>query len=206
MARESGVGAKGARNLLAGVKERLAAALSWLPHVPGPPFFLLAGWAALAGAFGAVAAMRLLRALRTPRAITSGATEPPAPLQLPAPAAEPPLPATAARPPVRVAPLSLNEWEKLMARDLVRGEDMEATFESIGGLAGPLAQVQELVTLPLSRPELFAHSALLLQPTGVLLVGPPGTGKTLLARAIARSVCASFLCVNAASVEQKVGH
>ena len=46
--------------------------------------------------------------------------------------------------------------------------------------------IQKLVILPLSNPELFAHSTLLQSATGVLLYGPPGTGKTLLAKAVAR--------------------
>jgi len=96
-----------------------------------------------------------------------------------------------------------NEYEKLLLGDLVRGEDMEVTFDSIGGLAGPIADLEELVILPLSHPELYSHSSLLQNASGVLLMGPPGTGKTLLAKAIARGTRATFLSVNVASLQSK---
>jgi SpoVK/Ycf46/Vps4 family AAA+-type ATPase len=59
------------------------------------------------------------------------------------------------------------------------------------------------VILPLSRPDLFAHSAVAARPSGVLLYGPPGTGKTLLAKAIAKQADASFLAVNVATLQSK---
>ena len=80
---------------------------------------------------------------------------------------------------------------------------MEVTFDDIGGLAAPITELEELVILPLSNPELFAHSTLLQSATGVLLYGPPGTGKTLLAKAVARGTRASFLTVNSASIQCK---
>ena len=61
----------------------------------------------------------------------------------------------------------------------------------------------QLVILPLSRPDLFAHSAVAARPSGVLLYGPPGTGKTLLAKAIAKQADASFLAVNVATLQSK---
>lgn len=48
-----------------------------------------------------------------------------------------------------------------------------ASWEDVGGLAGVKRQLQELIQLPLKRPELltkFGMSA----PRGALLYGPPG--------------------------------
>ncbi|CAO1629465.1 unnamed protein product [Parajaminaea phylloscopi] len=56
----------------------------------------------------------------------------------------------------------------------------------LGGLDRELAQLDELVKLPLLRPELFQEHGLQ-PPRGVLLHGPPGTGKTSLALSVATS-------------------
>ena len=57
----------------------------------------------------------------------------------------------------------------------------------MGGLDRHIAQIRELVELPLTRPDLYAHFGLS-APRGILLHGPPGTGKTLLASSIAASL------------------
>lgn len=68
----------------------------------------------------------------------------------------------------------------------------EAYLENVGGLGDVLAQLKELVELPLKRPEVLRQLGL--EPIrGVLLVGPPGTGKTLTARALASQLGVRFL-------------
>ena len=76
------------------------------------------------------------------------------------------------------------------------------TYEDIGGLAREIAQMREMIELPLEHPELFDVLGID-PPRGVLLYGPPGTGKTLLGRAISnetnsyiRSISASDLLSN----------
>ncbi len=67
-------------------------------------------------------------------------------------------------------------------------------WEDIGGLEEVKEKLQELVELPLLRPDLFLKAGI--KPAkGVLLSGPSGTGKTLLAKAIATEANANFISV-----------
>lgn len=67
------------------------------------------------------------------------------------------------------------------------GVDQNVNFDGVGGLAGHIDQLKEMVALPLLYPEVFQRFHVT-PPRGVLFHGPPGTGKTLLARALASSV------------------
>ncbi|KAJ7147538.1 AAA family ATPase [Mycena crocata] len=68
-------------------------------------------------------------------------------------------------------------------------------YASVGGLNKQIAEIRDLLEIPLTRPELFRYFSLK-PPRGILLHGPPGTGKTHLARAIAASTKSSVLVVN----------
>jgi len=76
------------------------------------------------------------------------------------------------------------------------------TYEDIGGLDDELDLVREMIELPLSEPEVFAHLGID-PPKGVLLYGPPGTGKTLIARAVANEVDATFIDVSGPEIMSK---
>ena len=67
----------------------------------------------------------------------------------------------------------------------------EVGYDDVGGYRKQMAQIREIVELPLTHPELF-ESIGIKPPHGVLLYGPPGTGKTLMARAVANET-GSFL-------------
>lgn len=69
------------------------------------------------------------------------------------------------------------------------------TFEDIGGLDEQIAIVKETIEFPLLYPDLFSKYGIKL-PKGILLFGPPGTGKTLIAKAVAHSCNAHFICIN----------
>ena len=76
------------------------------------------------------------------------------------------------------------------------------TYEDIGGLDEQLDLVREMIELPLSEPEVFAHLGID-PPKGVLLYGPPGTGKTLIAQAVANEVDATFITVSGPEIMSK---
>jgi transitional endoplasmic reticulum ATPase len=65
------------------------------------------------------------------------------------------------------------------------------TYDDLGGLGDAIAQVREMIELPLKQPALFQRLGID-PPKGVLFHGPPGTGKTLLARAVANESDAAF--------------
>ena len=84
-------------------------------------------------------------------------------------------------------------------KKVVPANELGVTFQDIGGLDDVKELLQELVMLPLQRPDLFKGE--LLKPCkGILLFGPPGTGKTMLAKAIASEAGASFINVKTSSI------
>ncbi|KAG6545174.1 hypothetical protein Mapa_013286 [Marchantia paleacea] len=99
--------------------------------------------------------------------------------------------------------IQTNTYEDMIACDVINPEDIDVTFNSIGGLELVKQSLHELVILPLQRPDLFQHGKLLRPQKGVLLFGPPGTGKTLLAKAIAKESQAVFINVRIATLMSK---
>jgi len=76
-------------------------------------------------------------------------------------------------------------------------------YDDIGGVRKQLAQVKEMVELPLRHPSLFKAIGVK-PPRGILLYGPPGTGKTLLARAVANETGAFFFLINGPEIMSKM--
>jgi transitional endoplasmic reticulum ATPase len=92
--------------------------------------------------------------------------------------------------------------------DPIKREDEETNladmgYNDIGGCRKQMAQIRELVEVPLHHPRLF-KSIGIKPPRGILLFGPPGTGKTLMARAVANETGALFFLINGPEIMSKM--
>lgn len=76
-------------------------------------------------------------------------------------------------------------------------------YDDIGGARKQMAQIREMIELPLRHPQLFKTLGVK-PPRGVLLYGPPGSGKTLIARAIANETGAFFFLINGPEIMSKM--
>ncbi|CAA2985844.1 cell division control protein 48 homolog A-like [Olea europaea var. sylvestris] len=89
----------------------------------------------------------------------------------------------------------------------IRREDEEKLnevgYDDVGGVRKQMAQIRELVELPLRHPQLF-KSIGVKPPKGILLYGPPGSGKTLIARAVANETGAFFFLINGPEIMSKM--
>ena len=79
----------------------------------------------------------------------------------------------------------------------------EVGYDDIGGCRKQMAQIREMIELPLRHPNLFKNLGVK-PPRGVLLYGPPGSGKTLIARAVANETGAFFFLINGPEIMSKM--
>lgn len=93
------------------------------------------------------------------------------------------------------------EGEPIKREDEERLDDVG--YDDIGGCRKQLAQIRELIELPIRHPQLF-RSVGIKPPKGVLLYGPPGSGKTLIARAVANETGAFFFLINGPEIMSKL--
>ncbi|EUB63915.1 Transitional endoplasmic reticulum ATPase [Echinococcus granulosus] len=92
----------------------------------------------------------------------------------------------------------------IVAPDTEEDEKLtEVGYDDIGGCKKQLAQIKEMVELPLRHPQLFKAIGVK-PPRGILLYGPPGTGKTLIARAVANESGSFFFLINGPEIMSKL--
>ncbi|KAE8984975.1 hypothetical protein PF005_g12998 [Phytophthora fragariae] len=97
-----------------------------------------------------------------------------------------------------------NYFENVIAGDIVNPQDIDVSFDDIGGLERQKRDIYDLVVLPLKSPEFFAsRGKLLTVPKGILLYGKPGTGKTMMAKAIAKESGAFFIDLKISTIMSK---
>ncbi|KAK6128254.1 hypothetical protein DH2020_038003 [Rehmannia glutinosa] len=102
----------------------------------------------------------------------------------------------------RLKDLARNKYQRSFISAVVHPGEIGVKFDDVGALEDVKKALNELVILPMKRPELFSHGNLL--RVGILLFGPPGTGKTLLAKALATEAGANFLNITPSSIASKV--
>jgi len=93
------------------------------------------------------------------------------------------------------------EGEPVKREDEERADDVG--YDDIGGCRRQMAQIREMIELPLRHPTLFKTLGVK-PPRGVLLYGPPGSGKTLIARAVANETGAFFFVINGPEIMSKM--
>ncbi len=96
----------------------------------------------------------------------------------------------------------IDSTKKFNVEQFVIMEKPKISWADIGGLKNEIREIQEVVELPLKKPELFKKVGIS-PPKGILLYGPPGTGKTLLAKAVAKSTDSTFIQIVGSELVQK---
>eukprot|EP00980_Cylindrotheca_fusiformis_P027910 scaffold22568_cov125-Cylindrotheca_fusiformis.AAC.7 len=102
-----------------------------------------------------------------------------------------------------IAAMAQDKHERALLSQVVSPQDIGVTYDMIGGLTNVKELLRQSITYPLKFPHLYSEGIAREAVKGVLLFGPPGTGKTMLAKAVATEGGASFLSVDASSVENK---
>ncbi|XP_019413216.1 PREDICTED: uncharacterized protein LOC109325360 [Lupinus angustifolius] len=99
--------------------------------------------------------------------------------------------------------LAKDEFERNFLSAVVPSDEIGVKFDDIGALEDVKKALNELVILPMRRPNLFSRGNLLRPCKGILLFGPPGTGKTLLAKALATEAGANFISITGSTLTSK---
>ncbi|KAJ8546592.1 hypothetical protein K7X08_034102 [Anisodus acutangulus] len=99
--------------------------------------------------------------------------------------------------------LAKDEYENNFVSAVVPSGEIGVKFDDIGALEDVKKALNELVILPMRRPELFSRGNLLRPCKGILLFGPPGTGKTLVAKALATEAGANFISITGSTLTSK---
>ncbi|CAO2812763.1 unnamed protein product [Amaranthus hypochondriacus] len=107
------------------------------------------------------------------------------------------------KPSQKLKNLAKDEYENNFVSAVVPSGEIGVRFDDVGALEDVKKTLNELVILPMRRPELFSHGNLLRPCKGILLFGPPGTGKTLLAKALATEAGANFISITGSNLTSK---
>lgn len=99
--------------------------------------------------------------------------------------------------------MDLNTHEAKLSQDCIAPDDIEVSFDDIGGMEEQLEIVRDNIILPMQIARMKLSGGALPCPTGALLYGRPGTGKTMTAKALAKEANATFINVKTSTMLEK---
>lgn len=85
------------------------------------------------------------------------------------------------------------------APEIDRSPPTYVSLADLGGVDNVIQDLQDLIVLPLFRPDIYMNSKIQ-PPRGILLHGPPGCGKTMIANALAAELGVPFISLSAPSL------
>ncbi|KIW67308.1 hypothetical protein PV04_06572 [Phialophora macrospora] len=109
---------------------------------------------------------------------------------------------TAMDSPAKPAPLVNGEppRKKRKAAPVIdRSPPTGITWDSLGGIDPIIQQFEDLVVIPMTKPEIYAEHKVQ-PPRGILIHGPAGCGKTMVAHAVAAELGVNFINISAPSI------
>jgi ribosome biogenesis ATPase len=96
-------------------------------------------------------------------------------------------------------PVRKKRKEKADIPVIDRSPPTHVNLADLGGVDGVIQQFEDLLVLPMTRPEIYSSSRVQ-PPRGVLIHGPPGCGKTMIANAFAAELSVNFISISAPSI------
>ena len=89
--------------------------------------------------------------------------------------------------------------KRKVTTEVDRSAPAHVSLADLGGVDDVIQQLEDLIVLPIFRPDIYTSSKIK-PPRGVLLHGPPGCGKTMLANAFAHELGVPFIPLSAPSI------